>query len=143
MWELWLIILTTFILLNIWTNKLYYCSLSLSALLTLFYTFSTNQLFKQLIFFFTFFVVFNAIFYLLDRHLHFTISHHKNSLDTLIGKKGTVISLVGSHPTESGIIKLDGETWRAISAIDKAIPNGHPIKVQAISGVHIIITPIR
>jgi len=59
--------------------------------------------------------------------------------DRLIGKKGIVIEDIS--PDASGMVKIEGDTWRAIS--DQKIYSGECIIVKGIEGVKLVVKPSK
>ncbi|MGB9838409.1 MAG: NfeD family protein [Methanothermobacter sp.] len=55
--------------------------------------------------------------------------------DRLIGKEGVVIEAITSQ--SSGLVRIDGETWRARSDAD--LKEGEMVKVKAIEGVKLVV----
>lgn len=62
--------------------------------------------------------------------------------DRLLGRTGVVLSAV--HPRElGGMVRVDGEEWRAECAGDETLPAGSRITVLAVEGAHLIVEPVR
>lgn len=146
MWELWFILFVLFVLKMIEDITPLYFSLSFSSLLTTFYTFYNHALSSSL----TFFAITLMLIYLISHYLFPFIKNKTHlsssqpaSLRHLIGQKGSVYYPIGSSSLRSGTIRLDGETWRALSYTHRPIPTGTRIKVQGIKGVHLIVSPVE
>ena len=57
--------------------------------------------------------------------------------DRLIGKEGIVVQKISTKA--SGIVKVGGDTWRAIS--DQKIEEGEYVVVEGIEGVKLVVKP--
>ncbi|MDO5852359.1 MAG: NfeD family protein [Methanobacteriaceae archaeon] len=62
-------------------------------------------------------------------------SNRKSNTQRLINKKGIVIKTI--TPNKSGLIKVYGETWKAIS--DEEINTDEEVIIKKISGVKLIV----
>lgn len=62
--------------------------------------------------------------------------------DRWTGRIGTVISEIPADPTESGLVKIDREEWRAQSAPGASIAAGTQIRVVRVEGTRVIVEPI-
>jgi membrane protein implicated in regulation of membrane protease activity len=59
----------------------------------------------------------------------------------MVGKKGVIVAEVKA--TESGEVNIDGILWTAIATKDgMVIKNDSLVKVMAVSGNKLIVTPI-
>ncbi|MDI9618355.1 NfeD family protein [Methanothermobacter sp.] len=63
----------------------------------------------------------------------------KAAADRLIGREGTVTEAI--TPQSSGLVRVDGETWRARS--DAALKEGDLVKVKAIEGVKLVVEKVE
>lgn len=64
------------------------------------------------------------------------------NVDTMVGKKGVIVSEVGQ--TEAGEVVIDGVTWTAIATKDDmAISKDSLVKVMAVSGNKLIVMPVN
>ncbi|WP_321212087.1 NfeD family protein [Methanothermobacter sp. DP] len=59
--------------------------------------------------------------------------------DRLIGREGTVTEAI--TPRSSGLVRVDGETWRARSDVD--LKEGDMVKVKAIEGVKLVVEKLE
>ena len=141
MWEFWFLILIFLLLLTIWTNHLLMISLDASALITLFVSLLPLSITCQILLFFVFFSLITLILYILFPNCYLLLSPTCKPLHHLIGLNGIVSKSIGSGILNSGHIKLDGETWCALSYNNKPIPAGIEVAVTAIKGVHLIVSP--
>ena len=65
-----------------------------------------------------------------------------SNADTMVGKKGVIVAKV--KETESGEVSIDGVIWTAIATKDgSVIENDSLVKVMAVSGNKLIVTPIN
>lgn len=65
------------------------------------------------------------------------------NIDKLIGKTGVVIQGIGEDTYETGLVKLDGEVWSAVSSNGSPVLKGSTVKVEEIKGVKLIVTPLE
>ena len=63
----------------------------------------------------------------------------KATSDRLIGEKGIVIEDIS--PKNGGVVRISGDTWRAIS--DQKIEEGNTILVEKIEGVKLVVKPVK
>lgn len=63
----------------------------------------------------------------------------KATSDRLIGEKGIVIEDIS--PKNGGVVRISGDTWRAIS--DQKIKEGNTILVEKIEGVKLVVKPVK
>jgi len=63
----------------------------------------------------------------------------KAASDRLIGKKGLVIEDV--LPETGGLVKIDGDTWRAIS--NQKIEKDKPVVVEGIESVKLVVKQVE
>ena len=61
------------------------------------------------------------------------------NVEALIGETGQVIADVG--PLDPGQVKVKGQEWSAVSSDETAIEAGRLVKIIAIEGVKLIVTP--
>lgn len=67
------------------------------------------------------------------------IGHEKNNIEMLIGMTGLVTEDI--HPYQTGLVKLKGQMWTAVSDNQEHIPKGMEIEVVRIEGVKLIVEP--
>ena len=63
------------------------------------------------------------------------------NIDAIIGKRGVVKEAVGKMTY--GIVKLDGETWTAVSLDDTVIQPREIVEVVRIEGVKLVVKKIK
>ncbi|MEE0741651.1 MAG: NfeD family protein [Emergencia sp.] len=65
----------------------------------------------------------------------------KTNVDALIGKEAKVVS--GIKPFESGIVRISGQEWTAVSAdAEQAVSAGTLVEVVRIEGVKAVVRPL-
>ncbi len=61
--------------------------------------------------------------------------------DRLLGAKGTVLEHIPAGPSTSGLVRLDGETWRAVADGDDIAPET-VVEVLGVRGTRVVVRPI-
>lgn len=61
--------------------------------------------------------------------------------DRLLGAEGRLLQQVPEDPAGSGMVKLAGEKWRAISD-DGPLPEGAIVRVTAVRGTRVVVSPV-
>ncbi len=88
------------------------------------------------------FIIISIIFLALSRPFAARItkdSPKKATSERLIGQKGLVIEELS--PEKGGIVKVEGDTWRAISS--QTIKEGKYVFIKEIRGVKLIVEPFK
>ena len=139
MWQFWLIASGIFFVIEIITIGFLFFWLGVSALITMVSSFFISNIVIQT----TIFVIASAILILATRPLvnkFFNSDSIKTNAEAIVGKTGVVTKNI--KPINStGQIKVDGETWSAISEDEIDIEKGTQIIVKDIKGVKAIVTP--
>ena len=65
----------------------------------------------------------------------------KTNVDHMIGKTGTVQDDIDNE-TDSGYMKLYGDSWRAISADGSTIPKGAKIVIEKMDGNKVVVSAV-
>ena len=66
----------------------------------------------------------------------------KTNVDALIGTKGIVVQPI--RPFAVGQVKVNGQVWSAVGKTPETdIEQGREVKVHAIEGVKLVVTPTR
>lgn len=143
MWELWFLVLIFLLIITIWTSHLLIIALDLSTIMTLFLSLLPIPLTLQFLCLFICFSLSTLIIYLLFPNYHTLLSPSSKSLCQLIGLTGTVSKAIGPGILSSGHIRLDGETWCALSYSNTPIAAGKEVEVKAIKGIHLIVSPLE
>lgn len=142
MWEIWLLIAITFAIAIIYYSSFSLLWFSIGALVALISSlFLHNLLVESIIFLIVSFIL------LLTLTKYFTPRFFSKKIlgtttDKLIGSRGIVKKRIGQTKLESGLVKLDGELWSAISETNTVIAEGSLVEVKAIKGVRLIVTEI-
>lgn len=65
----------------------------------------------------------------------------KTNVDALVGQECTVIEAI-DNLAATGRVKVGGMTWSARSVGEENIPVGTVVKIQAVQGVKLLVTPV-
>lgn len=140
MWEIWLIIAIIFALVEIYYNTFFLLWFLIGALVTLMTSlFLHNLLVESTIFL----IISLTLLLMFTKYFTRKFSNKKTlvmNTDKLIGSHGIVIKGIGQNLLESGLVKLDGEVWSAISSSSNSITEDSIVEVTAIKGVHLIVS---
>ncbi len=129
-WIAWLIVAIIFAVAEIIYSGFFLLWFSVGALCSMLVSFIfPNSIFLQCI---VFLVV--SIILLLTLTKRLTKKYTKEdttptNVDKLVGKTGVVIQNIGEDTYESGLVKLNGETWSAVSHNGTPIAKGTSVKV--------------
>lgn len=140
MWLIWLIIGIVFAIIEITYSGFFMLWFSIGAFVTLFFSFFISSIFIQCLFFF---ILSTLLLVVLNKKVTAMFTKDKTfptAIDSLIGKKGIVTASIGHDNFETGLVKLDGEIWTAISATDSSIEKGTTVNVVAIKGVRLVVS---
>jgi membrane protein implicated in regulation of membrane protease activity len=92
------------------------------------------------------FIVVSSIFVLLTRPLVNKMTGEqprKINVDEIIGKKALVIEEI-DNKSGKGIVKVNGDTWRAFSYDDEIkIKKGEHVKILKVEGAHLVVERIE
>lgn len=142
MWEVWLIIAIIFAIAEICYNGFFLLWFSIGALVALISSLLLHNLLLESI---IFLIVSFVLLLTLTKYFTQKFSGKKTvatNTDKLIGSHGIVIKSIGQNNLESGLVKLDGEVWSAVSDSNNSIAEGSFVEVKAIKGVRLIVTSI-
>lgn len=143
MWEVWLIIAIIFAIAAFCYSGFFLLWFAIGALVALISSlFLHNLLVESIIFLVISFILLLTLTQYFTRKFASKKTFVTNT-DKLIGSRGIVTKCIGQNNLESGLVKLDGEIWSAISDSNEAIAEGSLVKVKAIKGVRLIVTNIR
>ena len=88
------------------------------------------------------FVLSSAILLYLTRpiakKLHEKEPPKKIHLDEIIGKEALVIERI-DNSAGKGLVKVDGDIWRAFSSDDSIIEKGEKVRVLKVEGAHLVV----
>ena len=140
MWQYWLIASGLFFIAEIITIGFLIFWLGIGALIAMVVSFFTDNLIIQT----TVFVISSAILICATRPLVNKFSKNqktiKTNVDAIIGKVGIVTKKIDSI-NSTGQVKVEGETWSAMSEKNENIEVGTQIYVSNIKGVKVVVTP--
>lgn len=139
MWYIWLILAILFSVGEILYSGFFLLWFAVGSLSALILSFFISQFFLQLI---VFFAVSLLLVLILTKKLTKYFSKNDNfvtNVDKLIGETGLVIETIGSSPLETGLVKIDGETWTAVSNHGQVIEKGTLVEIEAIKGVRVVV----
>lgn len=143
MWKIWLIIFFLFITAEFLRHDYFFLWLATGALITLFTSLIISNVFIILIIFLG--ISFISSFLLSGRipSKFKKLETSSFTTETLIGSQGKVIRNIGPTTLQSGLVKLDGEIWSAISSTNKSISRGSLVEVTSVEGVRLTVFPIQ
>ena len=75
---------------------------------------------------------------LILKHFYGREAKIKTNVDALVGKSGLVTEVI-DHTSESGMAKIEGEVWRAVTADDSQIEVGQKVTVREIDGIKVVV----
>jgi len=87
------------------------------------------------------FLLLSGVFVLTSRRLANRFSHEppeKVGVDRLIGQTGLVIELIDPM-TDSGLVRIEKDEWRATSVDDSRIDADAKIRVIRVEGAHLVV----
>lgn len=141
MWEVWLLTAIIFTIAQLYYKGFFLLWFAIGSLIAFISSlFLHHLLLESIIFLFVSLILLVT----LTRYLTTKFISQKalaTTTDKLIGSCGIVIKSIGPTHLESGLIKLDGEIWSAVSASNEAISVGRLVEIQSIKGVRLIVTP--
>ena len=85
----------------------------------------------------------SSLLIILARHLKRNFSNKdliQANIDVLIGQEGIVTESIGQGAHGLGQVKLDGETWSAITLEGSYIKKGSTVIVEEIRGLRLIVS---
>ncbi|MGV3760384.1 MAG: NfeD family protein [Actinomycetota bacterium] len=59
----------------------------------------------------------------------------------LIGRAAVVLEPIS--PTQPGLVRVDQEEWRAVTADRSTVPAGTEVRVTEIEGTRVVVTPLK
>lgn len=142
----WLIIAVAFGVAEAATLSLTMIWFSVGAIFAIGVSYITDSIFVQILVFavVSFLLLFIATRKLIkmnkEKNSKFWSTTETNS-DAFIGKKGFVINKI--TPEKSGLVKVKGEEWTAVSDDETVIEKGEEIVVKSIEGVKLIVEKVK
>lgn len=140
MWLLWLLIAIAFSIAKIVYNKFFLIWFVVSALTSLITSLITSNIIIQLAFFI---VTSFSLLLIYSKHFKRKVSNKdltQVTIDVLIGQQGIVTEPIGQGTHELGQVKLDGETWSALTLEGSYIEKGSLVIVEEIRGLRLIVS---
>ncbi|MCB4792465.1 MAG: NfeD family protein [Elusimicrobia bacterium] len=139
-WSIWLIIaIILFISEIIGIGMFFFACLGIGALLTALLVLFVIPLWVQWVFFV--FASVLSIYFIrpIAMRLFKAKNIVKSNVDALIGKKAVVTEVI--DPVKPGMIKVDGDLWRAES--DTRIEINTLVEIESVQGVHLQVKQIK
>lgn len=68
-------------------------------------------------------------------------SRVKTNVDAIVGRSGIALDRLDGHGG-TGLVKVGGETWTAVTAEDAPVEKGQRITVLGVDGVKLIVRPL-
>ncbi|HOJ89141.1 MAG TPA: NfeD family protein [Pseudothermotoga sp.] len=87
------------------------------------------------------FIVVSGLLVILTRPLTKKLTKEqprKIHVDEIIGKIGSVVETVNNEQGK-GLVKIDGDIWRAYSKDDSIIQEGEKVKILRVEGAHVVV----
>lgn len=91
------------------------------------------------------FIVVSGLLVILTRPLTKKLTKEqprKIHIDEIIGKIGSVIETINNEQGK-GLVKINGDTWRAYSNDDSIIQEGEKVKILKVEGAHVIVEKLK
>lgn len=143
MWQLWFLIAIIFAIAQFYYKGSFLLWFIIGALITLISSLFLHHLLLESI---IFLIISFILFLTLTPYLTSKFTSSKaltTNTDKLIGRHGIVIKPIGQTHLESGLIRLDGEIWSAVSISNDIISVGSFVEVYSVKGVRLIVTPVK
>lgn len=136
----WTILIILFILIEAITLQLLAIWFVIGSMVALI----LNLLGFTMIFQIILFLVVNVIVVFIVRPIvnkYINLGFDDQDVNSIIGKVGVVVTDIQRDQT--GLVKVDGKTWKGKTAKNKTISKGREIKVIAIEGTNLIVKKIH
>lgn len=91
------------------------------------------------------FIVVSGLLVILTRPLTKKLTKEqprKIHIDEIIGKIGSVIETINNEQGK-GLVKINGDMWRAYSNDDSIIQEGEKVKILKVEGAHVIVEKLK
>lgn len=142
MWQIWLLISGVFFIAEIITVGFLVFWFAIGALIAMLVSFFTDNIIIQT----TVFIISSTLLLFATKPLVKKFTSNKDSIKTnvysIVGKNAIVKEDIDSLNSK-GQIKVDGETWSAISKDNCNIPKGSEVKIVEIKGVKAVVSEIK
>ena len=132
----WTVIIIILVILEVLTMNLVAIWFAASALVGLILSLLNFSLMIQIVAF----LIISAILLFYTKPFvkkYLKVGIHKTNVDSVIGKNGIVIKPIKKYT--SGLVKINGQTWTAISFNDEAIDKDEEVIIMAVEGVKLIV----
>ncbi|MDO4511670.1 MAG: NfeD family protein [Bacteroidales bacterium] len=130
LWLLWTLVGVIFLILELTSGDFFFMSFTLGAVAAVVMALCGPGFIPQLI---AWMIISLASLLVVRpfalRYLHRGEKNMKTNADALIGREGKVIEAITAG--ESGYVKVDGDTWRAVSRGTEEIAEGETVKIVA------------
>lgn len=140
-WILWFLLAIVFAIIEMTNASFFIIWFGVGALGGMVTSFLTASITYQ----FLVFIIISVLLLLSTRKVTSKLTESSitpTNVDAVIGKIGIVVETI-QILDEPGIIKVDGETWSAISADQRSIEKGEKAKVLEVRGVRLIVEKIN
>ena len=141
MWYIWLILAGVFVIGEVLTAGFLIFWLGIASLIAMAVSFITDNIIIQS----TVFLISSVILILATKPLvkkFAKVETTKTNAFSLIDKRGIVTKDISSI-NSTGQVKVEGELWSATGENDMEISKGTEVKIKEITGVKLIVTPIK
>lgn len=138
MWQIWLIIVIILLITVYRYPSSFIFSTFIATSCTLLTSFFIHNLLLELAFLLCFFILSSLVGHFFPHFLYSNPPTTSNT-DILLNTIGTVTKYIPGTPLESGAVRLNDETWQAVSSTP--ISENTPVKVVAIQGVRLTVIP--
>lgn len=91
------------------------------------------------------FIVVSGLLVILTRPLTKKLTKEqprKIHIDEIIGKIGTVIETINNEQGK-GLVKINGDTWRAYSNDNSILQEGEKVKILKVEGAHVVVEKLK
>jgi len=140
MWKLWIISAGLFLILETITTGFLVFWFAIGSLVAMIISFFTENIFIQA----STFIIISTILIFATRKVcdKFLKNSKPNNVNTMVGKLGKVT--VDIVPIDGkGQVKINGETWSAVSMDNSTITKDTEIIVKEINGVKVVVMPYK
>ena len=133
----WIVIGVVFMILEMITPAFFYMWFGIAAFIT-----AVSAIWMDFIWQLSIFVVSSAVLLALTRPLARKISRveppKKIHIEDIVGKEGIVVEDI-DNSRGKGLVKVDGDMWRAISEGEDIIEKGEKVKILKVEGAHLVV----
>ncbi len=91
------------------------------------------------------FALSSAIFVILSRPIAKKISGEeprKIHVDEIVGKEALVLERIDNFKG-TGVVKVNGDTWRAVSVDDSIVEEGEKVRILKVEGAHLVVERVK